>query len=472
MPDAKLLRQADACTAEVVQAAVHGRRPLLRVQSPPGAGKTRLTRQVMRAALDAGLPTLVAVQTNAQAIDLVLGMADLLQAEGSAHVIGFWPSGSAKEEWSAEVDALRRHPNVDVHESTRDASAPGAPCVLVGVARKWSTHTCTTRPGQRLDRTFELGVVDEADQMPTGELLRFGGRISRLLLIGDPGQLEPFTTVETSRWAGLAASPIAPAPRTVTALRGADVETLALPASLRLDERAAGLVQACFYPDLPFRAVALAGDRELRLARPARGRREPLATTIDATLDRAADAGWGLLELPAATTVRDDPELADALARAVQRLLARKPTVRAHYPVALRGGAPLQPAQVAVATAHRDQRARVREALARLGPELANVVVDTANRLQGREFDVLFAWHPLSGRVDASAFHLDTGRLCVMTSRHRQACVLVTRAGLRDLLEDHLPSGLRPRGAVDDREHDGWAAHRLLLERVTELGRA
>ena len=54
-------------------------------------------------------------------------------------------------------------------------------------------------------------------------------------------------------------------------------------------------------------------------------------------------------------------------------------------------------------------------------------MVDTANRLQGREFDVVLALHPLSGRTDASAFHLDAGRLCVLASRHRQCCVFVGR---------------------------------------------
>lgn len=55
-----------------------------------------------------------------------------------------------------------------------------------------------------------------------------------------------------------------------------------------------------------------------------------------------------------------------------------------------------------------------------------------------------------------------------MTSRHRQACLLVCREGLGELLDDHLPSGLRPLGAVDDREHDGWIAHRRLLEALED----
>ncbi len=48
--------------------------------------------------------------------------------------------------------------------------------------------------------------------------------------------------------------------------------------------------------------------------------------------------------------------------------------------------------------------------------------VDTANRLQGAGFDVTIVLHPLSGRRDATAFHLEAGRLCVLASRHRHAC--------------------------------------------------
>ncbi|WP_333481891.1 AAA domain-containing protein [Nocardia farcinica] len=65
------------------------------------------------------------------------------------------------------------------------------------------------------------------------------------------------------------------------------------------------------------------------------------------------------------------------------------------------------------------------------------VAVNTANRLQGREFEVVIVVHPLSGHRDATAFHLEAGRLCVLTSRHRQACIVVAREGITDLLDSH-----------------------------------
>jgi hypothetical protein len=50
------------------------------------------------------------------------------------------------------------------------------------------------------------------------------------------------------------------------------------------------------------------------------------------------------------------------------------------------------------------------------------------------------ATRPLSGRRDATAFHLEVGRLCVLASRRRQACIVVARAGIADLLDAHFAS--------------------------------
>lgn len=106
-------------------------------------------------------------------------------------------------------------------------------------------------------------------------------------------------------------------------------------------------------------------------------------------------------------------------------------------------------------TAHRDQAAAVRAALASLG--VTGVTVDTANRLQGREYDLTVVLHPLSGRPDATAFHLETGRLCVLASRHRHACVVVARAGIAELLDDH-PSTEPVQLGVTVKFPDGWEA--------------
>ena len=88
--------------------------------------------------------------------------------------------------------------------------------------------------------------------------------------------------------------------------------------------------------------------------------------------------------------------------------------------------------------------------------------MDTANRLQGREYDVTIVLHPLSGRRDATAFHLESGRLCVLASRHRHACIVVARAGIAELLDSH-PSTEPVHLGVPVKFPDGWEANQILM---------
>jgi hypothetical protein len=145
-----------------------------------------------------------------------------------------------------------------------------------------------------------------------------------------------------------------------------------------------------------------------------------------------------------------------AIATLALRLLQRGGVTRSEL-----GEAPLEASRIAVGAAHRDQVAAIRAALA--GVELAaDVTVDTANRLQGREFDVTLVLHPLSGRRDATAFHLETGRLCVLASRHRHACIVVARAGIPELLDAH-PSTEPVHLGAPVTFPDGWEANQAVL---------
>ena len=112
------------------------------------------------------------------------------------------------------------------------------------------------------------------------------------------------------------------------------------------------------------------------------------------------------------------------------------------------------------------QVAGVRKSLAARG--LSSVVADTANRLQGREFDVTIVLHPLSGRRDATAFHLESGRLCVLTSRHRHACIVVARAGIPALLDAH-PSSEPVHLNEPVKFPDGWEANQALMAHLSRF---
>uniref|UniRef100_UPI000AF4AD15 AAA domain-containing protein n=1 Tax=Streptomyces luteocolor TaxID=285500 RepID=UPI000AF4AD15 len=181
----------------------------------------------------------------------------------------------------------------------------------------------------------------------------------------------------------------------------------------------------------------------------------------DATVEEAARTGWALHELPLRHTARIDAEAARATVALASRLLARgAEAVCEKHP----DGRPLQAADIVIGTAHREQARHIQQLLNR-APHTQGVRADTANRLQGREFAVTIVLHPLSGRRDASAFHLEAGRLCVLASRHRHACIMVARAGITDLLDRH-PSNDPVHLGVPAKFPDGWEAHQHVLDHL------
>ncbi|RSS38561.1 AAA domain-containing protein [Streptomyces sp. WAC08241] len=428
--------EAGRATAAILADTLHGSSRGVVVDSPPGAGKSTL---VVRAALElaaAGRPLMVVAQTNAQVDDLVLRLAE---KEPDLEVGRLHSSDS--DPYDKALDDLE-----NVRKSAKAGDLAGLPVVL-STAAKWG-HVKNVEP-------WAHAIVDEAYQMRSDALLAVAGLFERALFVGDPGQLDPFSVVGAEQWAGLTYDPSASAVSTLLA-HNPELPQHRLPVSWRLPASAAPLVSDAFYPYTPFRSGTGHGDRKLSFGVPSDG------SGPDRVLDEAAESGWGLLELPARHTPRTDPEAVGAIALVVRRLLDRGGAAvseRAEHPV------PLTPDRIAVGTAHRDQAAAVRAALADLG--VSGVTVDTANRLQGREYDVTVVLHPLSGRPDATAFHLETGRLCVLASRHRHACVVVCRAGVADLLDEH-PSTEPVRLGVAVSFPDGWEANHAVLSHLEE----
>ena len=233
---------------------------------------------------------------------------------------------------------------------------------------------------------------------------------------------------------------------------------LRLPVSWRLPVSAAGVVAEAFYPFGGFVSGLDPGERGVSFSVPVL-RSGP----VDEALDLAASSGWALYELPARHTIRTDGEAMAACASARGAGVAAGNGVPSEL---CPDGAVVAPERIAIGTAHRDQAQAVR---ARLGPLASRgVVVDTANRLQGREYDLVIVLHPLSGRRDASAFHLEAGRLCVLTSRHRQACVVVARAGIPELLDAH-PSTEPVHLGVPAKFPDGWEANHAVMAHLAKF---
>jgi len=418
------------------------------VDSPPGAGKSTLVVAAAASLAERGERVMVVGQTNEQVDDLIDRMA------GQHGVLRI---GRLSAQDYTPAPRIARHDNVTVRSSLADlADYP----VTVSTAAKWATLS-------DLGARWPWAIVDEAYQMRSDALLRIAHLFGKALFVGDPGQLDPFSTVETERWLGLNWDPMSSAVAVLlTNNPGIPVHTL--PVSWRLPATAAPVVSAAFYPFSGFTAATERGDRAMRWnTHPFR------MSSFDVALQTAADTGWALYELPHRHTVRTDAEAVDACAELAARLL-----LRGAVAVAEQGPHDVTASRIAIGVAHRDQAAAVRRALAARaaaypvlsGPErdVTRVVADTANRLQGREFDVTIMLHPLSGRRDATAFHLEAGRLCVLASRHRHACIVVARAGIPELLDAH-PSAEPVHLGVPVKFPDGWEAHQSFMAHLAKF---
>ena len=406
------------------------------VDSPPGAGKSTLVVRAARELAAAGEPLIVVAQTNNQVDDLVDRLAEAAPelAIGRLSGQGYVPPGR-----------VSRHARVAVDHQVR---ALGGCQVIAGTAAKWATVS---------EGHWRWAIVDEAYQMRSDMLLRIASRFSRGLFVGDPGQLDPFSTVEVDRWTGLTWDPMLSAVA-VLLRNNPGLPVRQLPVSWRLPSSAAPVVAEAFYPFTGFTAGTEAGQRRVEFSTRAFG-----ASLLDEAIDLAAASGWALYELPARHTIRTDAEATAACAALAERVLQRGLVCHSERAP---GGELAGPGRIAIGTAHRDQAQVIR---AQLGPlSAAGVTVDTANRLQGREFDLTIVLHPLSGRRDATAFHLEAGRLCVLTSRHRHACIVVARAGIPELLDAH-PATEPVHLNVPAKFPDGWAANHAVMAHLADL---
>ncbi|GAA0532165.1 AAA family ATPase [Paractinoplanes ferrugineus] len=397
------------------------------VDSPPGAGKSTLVVRAAGELAATGAPLMIVAQTNEQVDDLIerLGARSPEVTVGRLSAVDYEPS-----------DRVKDHPACRVGAKVADLRGPA---VTIGTAAKWATVA---------DGVWPWAIVDEAYQMRSDALLRVASRFERALFVGDPGQLDPFSTVEVDRWTGLSWDPMQSAVA-VLLRHNPDLPVHRLPVSWRLPHSAAGVIAEAFYPFTGFRSGTGPGDRTLTFT--------PGGDRLDQVLDDAAATGWGLHRLARRFTIRTDAEAAAACAALAARALAR-----AGATVSEAGERPLTAHRIAIGAAHRDQAAAIR---AHLPAEAAGVTVDTANRLQGREYDLTIVLHPLSGRRDATAFHLESGRLCVLTSRHRHACVVVARDGIAELLDEH-PSSEPVHLNVPVKFPDGWEANQAILSHL------
>lgn len=397
------------------------------VKAPPGAGKTYLLLHLL-ANLKATARVAVACFTNAQADDVCARANAFVDPIPAIRFV----SSSSRTPFAAGP----------VVRSAKDL--PVGKCVVVANTAKWALSPVAP---------FDYLFVDEAWQISWADLVLLRGLASRLVLIGDPGQIPPVVSIETDRWETSPAAPHRPAPELFLS-PDSGAEPFQLPGSRRLPSDTVEAIQG-FY-DFSFGSFAETGERYIRTS----ANKNPVGRALARLADRSITSIT--IPTPDAGPPRDvDRELAAHIGLIVKQLLDGN-TVFSDSPDTRMRGKPLTASDVGIVASHRSMNTAIQTSLP--SGVRQTIKVDTPERWQGLERKLMIAVHPLSGTVNPTSFDLETGRLCVMASRHQAGLVVVSRDHVSDTLDAHLPVAAQALGRPDtagaglDRHLDFWGA--------------
>jgi len=409
------------------------------VQAPPGSGKTFMLLAVVAALVEGGKRVALAAQTNRQADDIAHRWANDYK-ELVAERLG-----------SSTSQAPAGFPT-SVAWRTTPADLSTGPGLFVSTTSKWTTVKDI--------EPFALLAVDEAWQMAWGDLMQCANLSKKFFLIGDPGQISPVVTIDVRRWATAPRPPHKPAPEVV--LDDPDLLELSfigsLPACRRLPHESVKYVKP-FY-DFDFSAYASPGERSISISN----------SKVDSELEKLTNMlNSGQPVLATIPTPEDGlpPEVDKDIAIQVERIVRTLLTGTSSMVLDSSKARPLNAGDIGICATHRSMNGELRKAL---GAEFSTVSIDTPERWQGLERPIMIVLHPLSSVLEPSEFDLETGRLCVMASRHQVGLIIVTRDHVGKTLEEFIPEAAQAPGQPDNVGR-GHFAHARFWNSLAQDGR-
>jgi len=391
------------------------------VKAPPGSGKSFNLLESLDEILENDSRVAIAAQTNNQVDDLCIKFA---RRYPTREIIRF-----SSKFYTAPDD----FPPSVIIESEK-GNLPEGSCTIIS--------TCSKLGLTKLLKPFDVLLIDEAWQMTWAAFITVKETAPRYVLIGDPGQIPPTVTVDCDRWETSVTAPHYPAPQVMLGADGlrALITGLELDTCRRLPYDSVDLIKT-FY-DFDFDAHAKPGERYVRASKAGNG------DAIDTAIDRLQEHSTVILTYPTDDTgapIETDQELAEFVAAVAARLLERKCMISTK-PDETTNPRALSTDDVGIVSTHNQMNTAITSSLT---GSTGNIRVTTPERWQGLERPVMIAVHPLSGVSIPSSFDLETGRLCVMASRHQSACIIVTRDHVGETLVTKLPSGDHALGAND-----------------------
>jgi len=431
------------------------------IRAAPGSGKSRALLRIAKRFLDEGKLVAIATQTNNQALDLCAKW----QKDFSENVTDLVRFAST---------LIEKPKDADYGWVTDSNLLPEKASLIVSTAAKWGQSFRVNN-----EREFFVVLVDEAYQMPWSTFLQVSNLAPRFALIGDAGQIPPVVPVDARRWETAPVPPHWSSPETF-AVRGSSpkVSFDSLDVVWRLPFESIEYIKG-FYDDRGIQVREKAGSHERELTFSSAG-------GTDQHIAGIHKAKFGLPVVFAIDNDENGPPLdrdlgiASEIREFILTLFRGNPTCR--Y-LDLLGGEwvpqekDLTLADIAICSTKRATNALIEKEVSkaliqlkaegnRVGNEKGGIKVDTPERLQGLERRVFIAVHPLTNVTHPSEFDLETGRLCVMASRHQNALFIFSRSHVRPMLDTaNIVSGHAP--SRRDLTGHGVRNHKEFLDKLS-----
>ncbi len=430
---------------------------LLLIQGPPGTGKTSLIAHLARTFLARHLfdydgraerdhrPVLILTNTHRAADEVVLKLLDRFP-EVAPFVIRIGARRSDMDERVARQTLAERAGAREALEQA-DLAQDGAGALFRLIRRAQTCHdhggifvgTLGSADSAELrGLSFELVIVDEAGQATEPAMLQAlrhlpPGYAGRLVLVGDHRQLPPVVSDE------LIPPPVPEAFRQLGLEAGDSLRTSAFERLARLYPHALITLTEQYRMNAPICTLVSETFYEGRLVPGTRTVAEQTLAGWLADLGLSTPPGsvWSGPPVVLVTTERD-PGARDSGARFIAGRSpdeARDNPREAEVIATLLGGlvCSLPPELrrdvargIGVISPYRRQNTRIRQELLRRDPALAEARVDTVDRFQGSEREVIVV--SLVNSNDEAAIgrlHADWRRMNVAISRARRALVIV-----------------------------------------------
>ena len=423
------------------------------VSAAPGSGKSSLLLSLAKEIAKNEQTVVVATATNNQADDLVKTW--LKDPKADRRIVRLASKRMVRDH---EIDKDNWMVNYkDVPELTRVTITTSSSLALI----------CSRFPETRYDYLF----VEEAYQTTWAKFMQISALASKVLFIGDQGQIPPVVTLDGKKWDTASSPPNWPAPLTLELMSEKSGTALnnrfrkrELTTSWRIPKESLELVRP-FYEELGVELipVAEASERQLIVSE---------ETIVHPQFCEAIKLGkygkpvlltlaQGANKVPA----RADTELCSRIAEFLSLLFDAQAHTSAKSFKREENYAEkttkLKLTDVMILATKRELLANLEHALQ---PVIAKVkaesseptngnngglFIDTPERAQGLQRPVVIVVHPLSAVSNPGEFDLETGRLSVMISRHQNALFVFSRDGVGESLKNNLPSAEQALGRPD-----------------------